>query len=55
MTHEFREVSVGRPEGREYLEEQGIEGKKQLQWIFKKKLCGNVDWIDLAQDKVNWR
>jgi len=36
VTHGFRKVSVGRHEGRDYLEELGIEGKILLKWIFQK-------------------
>ena len=32
----FRKVSVGRSEGRVYLEKLGIEGRILLKWIFQK-------------------
>ena len=34
------------PEGRNHLEEQGVEERNILKWIFEK-----WDWIDLAQDR----
>ena len=33
------------------LEDLGVVGRK---WIFKKQ-DGDVDWIDLAQDRDRWR
>jgi len=29
-------ILVGRPEGRNYLEDQSVDGRRLLKWIFKK-------------------
>jgi hypothetical protein len=44
---------VGRPEGKNYLEDLGIDGRIILKWIFK-KWNGSMDWIDLTQDRDRW-
>jgi hypothetical protein len=33
------------------LEDPGIDGWIILRWIFKKLFGGDMDWIDLAQDR----
>jgi hypothetical protein len=45
---------VGRPEGRNHLEDPGVDGSIILKWIFK-KWDGGMDWIDMAQDRDRWR
>jgi len=45
-------VLVGRPEGKRALD---VNGMIILEWIFKKWHGGDVDWIDLAQDRDTWR
>jgi hypothetical protein len=37
------------------LEDPGVDGKIILKWIFEKLGRGDVDWIDLAQDRDRWR
>jgi hypothetical protein len=37
------------------LEEQGIDGRIILRWIFRNWNVGGVDLIELAQDKDRWR
>lgn len=39
-------------EGRDHL---SIDGMIRLNWIFKGKGSGDVDWINLAQDRELWR
>ena len=41
-------VLVGRPEGKSYLEDIGVDGMIILRWIFK-KWYGGMDWIYMAQ------
>jgi hypothetical protein len=45
---------VGKPEGRNHLEDPGVDGRIILKWTFE-RLDGGVDWIDLAQDSDRWR
>jgi hypothetical protein len=45
-------ILVGRPEGRNHLEDLGVDGII-LKWIFKK--CDGMGWIDMAQDRDKWR
>jgi hypothetical protein len=32
----------------------GVDGRIILKWIFKKGM-GDMDWIDMAQDRDMWR
>jgi hypothetical protein len=50
---EYRTL-VGRPEGRNHLEDPGVDGRIILKLIFK-KWDGGMDWIDMAQDRDRWR
>jgi hypothetical protein len=43
---------VGKLRERDHLEDLTLNGKMILKWIFK-EWDGDVDWIDLAQDR--WR
>jgi hypothetical protein len=45
---------MGKPEGRDYLYDPGVDGNIILKWIFE-KWDGGMDWIDLAQDLDRWR
>ena len=38
---------------REHLEDQGVEGKKILRWIFR-KWDGGTNWFDLDKDRDMW-
>jgi hypothetical protein len=40
-------ILVGRPEGRNHLEDPGVDGRIILKWIFK-KWDGGMDWIDMG-------
>jgi len=44
---------VGKREGRNYLEDSGVDGRIILRWIFRKWM-GGMDWIDLAPDRDRW-
>jgi hypothetical protein len=44
-------ILVCRPEGRNHLEDPGVDGRIILKWIFKKWDGGGMDWIDMAQDR----
>jgi hypothetical protein len=46
---------VGKPEGRNHLEDPGVDGRIILKWIFERLGVGGVYWIDLAQDRDRWR
>jgi hypothetical protein len=47
-------ILVGRPEGRNHLGDPGADGKIILKWIFNTRV-GDMDWIELAQDRDRWR
>jgi hypothetical protein len=40
---------------RDHLEDSGVDGRIILRWIFRKWNEGNMDWIELAQDRDRWR
>jgi len=46
-------ILVGKPAGRDHLEDSGIYGRIILRWIFKKWIKG-MDWIDLTQGRDRW-
>jgi hypothetical protein len=43
-------ILMGRPGGRNHLEDPGVDGIIILKWIFK-EWNGVMDWIDMAQDR----
>jgi hypothetical protein len=45
---------VRKPEGRNHLEDPGLDGRIILKWIFD-KWDGDVDLIGLSRDRVRWR
>jgi len=47
-------VLVGKSAGKSHLEDPGLDGRIILRWIFSKWGCGDMDWIDLAQDRDKW-
>ena len=47
-------ILVGRPKGRNHLEDPGVDGRTIFKSILK-KWDGGMDWFDLAQDKDRWR
>jgi len=40
---------------RNHLGDPGIDGRIILRRIFKRWDVGNVDWIDVAQDRGRWQ
>ena len=46
-------VLVGKPEGKNHLEDVGTDGRIILKWIFG-KWDGDMDWIDVAQGRDRW-
>jgi hypothetical protein len=45
---------VGNPKVRDHSEDQGVDGRKESEWILG-ILAGGVYWIPLAQDRDWWR
>jgi hypothetical protein len=39
---------------RNHLEDLGVDGRIIIRWIFSKRGCGSIDWIDLAQYRNRW-
>ena len=48
-------VLMGKPEGKRPFGDPGVDGRIILRWIFRKWDVGDVDWIELAQDRDRWR
>jgi hypothetical protein len=48
-------VLVGKPEGKNHLEDTGIDGRIILRWIFRRWDVGGMDSIELVQDRDRWR
>ena len=48
-------VLVGKPEGNRPRGSRRRRWGVILKWIFRKMGCGDLDWIDLAQDGDSWR
>jgi hypothetical protein len=44
---------VGKSEGKRSLGNPSVDGRIILRWIFR-KWDGDLDWIDLAQDRDRW-
>jgi hypothetical protein len=43
---------VRKPKGKNHLEDLGVDGKKM---DLHQVECGEMDWIELDQDKDRWR
>jgi hypothetical protein len=42
------------PKERDHSEDRGINGRMGSEWIFG-RLRGDVEWIQVAQDRDRWR
>jgi hypothetical protein len=42
---------LGKSEGKNHLEDSGVDGRIILRWIFQEVGCGGMDWIEVAQDR----
>jgi hypothetical protein len=40
---------------RDHWEDLEVGGRIILRWLLREIGCGGMDWIDLAQDKDQWR
>ena len=47
-------VLVGKPEGKNHLEDPGVDDRIILKWILE-NWNGVMDWTDLAQERDRWR
>jgi hypothetical protein len=45
---------VGNSKGNSCLENLGVDGGIILKWIFKKRIGGGIDWINMAQNRDRW-
>jgi hypothetical protein len=48
-------VLVGKPEGRRLLERPRYRWEDNIKMDFQEVGCGDMDWIELAQDRDRWR
>jgi hypothetical protein len=39
---------------RNHMQDLVVKGRIILKWNLKKYDCENVDWVDLAQNRVHW-
>jgi hypothetical protein len=39
---------------KDHLEDPGVDGRIILRWTFR-KWDGDMDWVELAQDRDRWR
>jgi hypothetical protein len=47
---------VGKPEGKDHLKNQGVDGRMASKWTLERLVGGwGVDWIHLIQDRDRWR
>jgi hypothetical protein len=44
-------VLVGKPEGKDHLKDQGVDGIKM---VLREIGAGGVEWFHLAQDRDRW-
>jgi hypothetical protein len=48
-------VLVGKPEGKRPLESPRRRWEDNIKMNLQELGCGGMDWIELAQDRDNWR
>jgi hypothetical protein len=48
-------VLVGKPEGKDHLKDQGVDGRMGSKWTLDRLAGGGVELIHLAQDRDLWR
>jgi hypothetical protein len=48
-------VLVGKPEGRDHLEDSGVDGRTNIKMDPQEVGWGSMDWFELAQDRDSWR
>jgi hypothetical protein len=48
-------VLLGKPEGKDRLEDQGIDGRMGSECILGRLLGGVVEWIQLSQGRGQWQ
>jgi hypothetical protein len=48
-------VLVGKPEGKRLLGRSRSRCGDNIKMDLQEVGCGNMDWIELAQDRVRWR
>jgi hypothetical protein len=48
-------VLVGKPEGNRSLGRPKYRWEDNIEMDLQEVGCGGMDWIDLAQDRNNWR
>jgi len=48
-------VFVGKPEGRRSLERPRLRWEDNIKMCLQEVGCGDMDWLELAQDRNRWR
>ena len=48
-------VLVGKPEGKRPLGRPRLRWEDNIKIYLREVGCGNMDWIELAQDRDKWR
>jgi hypothetical protein len=48
-------ILVGKPEGKNHLEDQGVDGRMGSKWTLERLVGGVWSWIHLAQGRDCWR
>ena len=46
---------MGKPEGKRPLGRRGLRWKDNIKVGLQEVGCGDMDWIELAQDRDRWR